>query len=822
MFGLTPCLFIKSIDHRELPRFNNLLNFYPIQRRHEYAMTSEVLPEAEQMRLAEGPSNMATEGIPLDVGSIHPATPRTEIRKALDLPCYLLDKPYANEYFCGREDILERLAVELLPSKTVDTALGTGLWQFALCGFGGVGKTEIAREFCRRYKACFDAVFWDLADEIANLDHRYQQIALALGLEDSSECKSQFASRETVRGWLSKPRKQTLESNELGQVSQDDSEANWLLIFDNADDITILEDYWPQGNGSILITSRNPSAKSLLTQRPSGLDLGPLSRKDSIILFNHLVTVSDELEGTTTRQTCTPLAISQMAGIIRRQDLALSKCLELYEDHEEHASLYESNFYTNMVTYSQIRQLLELITFFDPDVIQEEALMKASMYMNGEGIHYNKSNYIEARSDLLQSSIIQRDEEKQQLSTHRVVQNLMLILMDFSRKSFMFDNVVRILWAVWPSAMPQPSKEPDLPKPKSSGGRLLIERWPICAAIYPHVLRLHQLWPGIANPSEATSLLFAKLLTEAAWYQKERGQTRHFDGFFETAQNICDSSTHPDRDSLLADIHFCLGSIAMDTNDFNTSRSHKERSLDIVSKICKDLNTADEKLYLAYAERGVSRIQDKRYEEGEADLKEALRIRKALGNYVPRSAEAHLSHALLAQGKLEECDTLLLDSLAGREKALGRDDQESIRTGLILYALGSLRAKQNQWDESFTYHQRAWQHMRATVGEKDIYAINAAHKVAEHHFRLGDNQNAIAIITRALSTLSVDQIAHKNQIARTSFLEGKVYEAMGEKHEASHPFRVAYWFRKEITNEDRDIKSLTMDDFDEIVAFWAR
>ena len=142
----------------------------------------------------------------------------------------------------------------------------------------------------------------------------------------------------------------------------------------------------------------------------------------------------------------------------------------------------------------------------------------------------------------------------------------------------------------------------------------------------------------------------------------------------------------------------------MDASDFDISRMYKERSFNLVFNICKELGIADERLYLAYAERGISRIQDRRYEEGEADLKEALSIRKALGNYIPRSGEANLSWALLAQDKLAECNTLLLDSLAGREKALGKEDRESVRTGLILYALGNLRAVQNQWDQSFEYH----------------------------------------------------------------------------------------------------------------------
>lgn len=425
---------------------------------------------------------------------------------------------------------------ELLPSKKMVTASGTALRQFALCGFGGIGKTEIAREFARRHKDAFDAVFWVMADEIAKLDNHFQQISLALGLETPAECKSQVVSREIVKGWLSNPRKNLSGPDEFAQSGQTRAEATWLLIFDNADDPMILADYWPQGTGSILITSRDPLAKSMFTRRPQGLDLGPLSQHDSLSLFNHLITTSNESEGDTARKIAdalggVPLAISQMAGIIRRQDLTLSEFLELYADHEEHASLYETKFDTNLITYRhslstvwaleklkpQARHLLELISFLDPDVIGEDLLMTASMELLSDGAKFKKSNYIEARSDLLQSSLVHRDKQRQQISVHRLVQDAVLATMDVEKKRNLFDHVVRILWADWPSAMPKPSREPELPQPKSTGGRLHVARWPVCASIYPHVLKIHQLWSTISDPSDGTSLLFAKLLSEAAW-----------------------------------------------------------------------------------------------------------------------------------------------------------------------------------------------------------------------------------------------------------------------------------------------------------------
>ncbi|KAI1978740.1 hypothetical protein LOZ53_004335 [Ophidiomyces ophidiicola] len=167
-------------------------------------------------------------------------------------------------------------------------------------------------------------------------------------------------------------------------------------------------------------------------------------------------------------------------------------------------------------------------------------------------------------------------------------------------------------------------------------------------------------------------------------------------------------------------------------------------------------------MHLAYAERGISRVQDRRYEEGEADLEEALRIRKALGNYIPRSRQTWAGRFLR------------------RRKALGKDDKESARTGLILYVLGNVQATQQLWDASFEYHQRALRHMIATVGEKDFYTANVIHKVAEHLIRLDENDEALAMVNKTLDIWCVDRNVHKIEIARTTFLKGKLFETMGK------------------------------------------
>lgn len=181
----------------------------------------------------------------------------------------------------------------------------------------------------------------------------------------------------------------------------------------------------------------------------------------------------------------------------------------------------------------------------------------------------------------------------------------------------------------------------------------------------------------------------------------------------------------------------------MDTNDFEASRDYKEKSFDLVYKICTEIGATDSRLYLAYSERGISRIQDERHGEAETDLREAIRILKSLGEYVPQGGEKNLGWALLAQGKLEECDSLLVYALALREAALGEDSHESVRTGLILYVLGNLRAAQGNWEESRAYHRRAWMSMSETVGDRDPCTAQAVHKDAEHLLRDGNIKGAL-------------------------------------------------------------------------------
>lgn len=77
------------------------------------------------------------------------------------------------------------------------------------------------------------------------------------------------------------------------------------------------------------------------------------------------------------------------------------------------------------------------------------------------------------------------------------------------------------------------------------------------------------------------------------------------------------------------------------------------------------------------------------------------------------------------------------------------------------------------------------------------------------------------MINGALDIWSVDPDTHKNEIARSTFVKGKLFLELGKGQKAGIALKVAARLRREITNEDRPVKTLTLEDFNTLVAFWA-
>ncbi|OMP83094.1 hypothetical protein BK809_0004475 [Diplodia seriata] len=174
------------------------------------------------------------------------------------LPCHFV--PFgANKNFHGRDLALGVTEEALLPTTlsasnpALATKGETNPRTFAICGPGGMGKTQVALEFVSRHKDKFDAVFWVHADDASKLAQDFNQIAIKLGLvpDGSADSRDYAYTRELVKRWLVEPLKK-LKNKESGLAS-------WLLVYDGVEVSNTINEFWPyDGPGSVLVTSRNP------------------------------------------------------------------------------------------------------------------------------------------------------------------------------------------------------------------------------------------------------------------------------------------------------------------------------------------------------------------------------------------------------------------------------------------------------------------------------------------------------------------------------------------------------------------------------------
>jgi hypothetical protein len=252
--------------------------------------------------------------------------------KTPKMPCYLRAAITPNPNFVERSEILDQIDIKLLPSDAETTASAPGLRSFALCGFGGLGKTQIATHYAFAREKNFDAIFWIQADEVGKLYKSFQDIAKALGLVDEGDQSDMVVSRDKVLRWLSNPRKQQpAAADPAGETNF----TKWLMVFDNADNIDLMTEFWPSTSyGSILVTSRDPLAKTDLATQ--GIDLPPMTGNECALLLQKEVDEPASPEGyqaaldLVTRLGDVPLAVSQIATQIRRKHMTIKEYLSLH------------------------------------------------------------------------------------------------------------------------------------------------------------------------------------------------------------------------------------------------------------------------------------------------------------------------------------------------------------------------------------------------------------------------------------------------------------------------------------------------------------
>lgn len=186
----------------------------------------------------------------------------------------VFNAPARNARFTGREELLRRLREELKAS-------GGGGTPVALRGGPGLGKTQLAIEYAHRFRGAYDIIWWVAADPPQFVDVRMVELSEELGLP------TQTTMPETNRAL-----RQRLSQTE--RRADGSAPPHWLLIFDNADQYEHVRPYLPQGNGHVLVTTRNPDWGDLAR----AVDVDAFERAESVAhlrarLGEHLMSVPE-------------------------------------------------------------------------------------------------------------------------------------------------------------------------------------------------------------------------------------------------------------------------------------------------------------------------------------------------------------------------------------------------------------------------------------------------------------------------------------------------------------------------------------------------
>lgn len=164
--------------------------------------------------------------------------------------------PTRNPSFTGRSAVLERLR------DALGRGAGTSATPYALCGLGGVGKTQIVLEYVHRFAADYDLVWWIPAERHESVVDSLAGLARRLGLR---------AGDDTVQA----------AKTVCDHLRRSSPALRWLLVFDHADEPQDVSRYFPGGTGNVLVTSRN---RAWLLY-PEAVEIDPFLREESIELL---------------------------------------------------------------------------------------------------------------------------------------------------------------------------------------------------------------------------------------------------------------------------------------------------------------------------------------------------------------------------------------------------------------------------------------------------------------------------------------------------------------------------------------------------------
>ena len=684
--------------------------------------------------------------------------------------------PYSrNPFFTGRDQILTRLHTLLLANQPAVLVQPP-----AISGLGGIGKTQTAIEYAHRHREEYRAIFWVQANSRETLIADSTKIASLLHLPEQT-AREPEVTIQAVKYWL--------ENN-----------TSWLLIFDNADDLSIVSDLLPTKNsGHILFTTRATAMGNLAKRvEIDEMDMQEgallLLRRAKILTLDAPLTSAPSADLTVARTIAEamdglPLALDQAGAYIEETGCSLPDYLQLYleqpadllQERGEHKDYHPDPVAkTWALSFAKVQQanpaaadLLRFCAFLAPDDIPEEVIIEASDDIGTElqSLVGDQHKLNLAIRELLKYSLIRRDGSKHTILVHRLVQAVLRDEMNEETQKQWAERTIRAVnWSF-----------PDVEK---------VEEWSKCQQWLPHALvcaRFIEKWELLFNEA-------ACLLDQAGCYTYERAQYTEAGLLLEQALTIRKEilgENHPDTAESLNNLGAFYWELGKDTDP----EPLYKQALAIYETIPEERHTSKAKtlnnLAILYHHQGKYAEAEPLYEQARV-IQEEILGKRHLATALSLNNLALLYHH---QGKYAEAEPLYEQALDIRKEMLDEKHPDKAQS---LNNLAMLYQQQGKYIEAELLYEQALDIRKEMLDEKHPDKAQSLNNLATLYQQQGKYAEAEPLYEQAL-TIWKEVLGNKHLATALSLNNlATVYHYQEKYTEAESLYKRILDIRKEI------------------------
>lgn len=643
--------------------------------------------------------------------------------------------PRPTAAFTGRTDELRRIRRRFERRSRTNA--------IALCGPGGVGKTQLALEYVRLFVDDHDIAWWINAEQTSLLPEQLAVLGQELGLVPCG-ADAGVAVRALFAHLRKRPR--------------------WLIVFDDASNSRQVVDWMPSGSGHVLITSRSRS----WTDVAHTISIDTLRRAESVAMLRKFTSgsISDpEMNDLAEQLGDLPLALAQAGGVMAETGMppaeyqqALTSTAGAVLSTGTPTGYPRSLAATVRLAFGQlaaadppVARLVQLCAALGPEPIPLNIFTVGADRL-AEPLGDLAANAFELRRHVGRAASyglihVNADSITMHRLTQRVIRDDMVITQSEAVKATAEALLVR-------------AQPPDSADPTS---------WPQWSQLLPHILAL--------NPSDTDNDAMRHLACAAVWYLHARGDARTalplaeslFNRWterlgkidpltltagsnvawiyrvlsrYDDARRLNENILALRKDLLGADHPDTLRSASNLAADLRRS-GHAARARDLdedtLQRRHRLLGDTHVDTLRSASNLGIDlRVLGLLVQARELDHQTYQRCRQALGEDNPDTLNAanNLAFDLRELGLVEQARQLDTEILARRQALLGEDHHETLRSAsnlaTDLWLLG-------QAEEARQLQEAAFERCRRLLGDNHHdtlrFAINLAavlHAVDEH------------------------------------------------------------------------------------------